>query len=461
MSKNLTRRRFLAAATATGAGVALGGAAASTQFKAGVGRVPITPQGPIWMSGYAARTRPSDGVIHDLWAKALVMEDGSGGRVVIVTTDLIGLAREVSDEVAARLKKKHGIERSQLVLNSSHTHSGPVVWPNLKSMYFIGAEDRDHLVQYSKKLTDDLVRVVDAAMADRGPAQVSVGHGSAGFAMNRREPNPKGVRIGVNQKGPVDHDVPVLKVSAPDGKLRAVLFAYACHNTTLGGDLYKINGDYAGFAEIELERALPGTTAMFMILCGADQNPAPRGKVELAEKHGRSLAEAVRRVLAGELRPVRGPIRTAYEVISLDFAPHQRARFEKDLTSTNRYIQTRAKLMLEAYDNGRPVRSMPYPVQAVRWNDDLALVALGGEVVVDYALRLKRENPKENLIVAGYTNDVPCYIPSVRVLREGGYEPVDSMIYYGQPGPFSENVEETVIGACRKVLKETGARVSR
>ncbi|MGA2258897.1 MAG: neutral/alkaline non-lysosomal ceramidase N-terminal domain-containing protein, partial [Thermoguttaceae bacterium] len=365
---------------------------------------------------------------------------------------------ELAEEIAARLKAKHGLDRSQVVINSSHTHSGPVVWPNLKSMYFLGPEDRDRLIQYSKELTDDIVHAVDVAIADRAPAQVSVGHGSVGFAANRREPTPKGMRLGVNQNGPMDHDVPVLTVAAPNGKLRAVLFAYACHNTTLGGDCYRINGDYAGFAQIELEKALPGATAMFAILCGGDQNPQPRGTVELAREHGKALADEVRRVLGGPLRPVRGPIQTAYEVTELVFAPHERATFEKEAAGADKFKQSRAKLMLAAYDAGRPVRALPYPVQAFRFGNDLTCLALAGEVTVEYGLRLKRELPRENLVVMGYANEVPCYIPSRAVLQGGGYEPVESMIYYGQPGPFAETVEETVIAAGHRVLKQTGVK---
>lgn len=434
------------------------GSLQGAEFRAGVGRKVITPEKPLWMSGYAARTHASEGVLHDLWAKALALQDERGGRVVIVTTDLIGLPRQISDEVAARAGKKLGLKRSEILFTTSHTHSGPAVWSNLDVMFDWPPADRELAVAYSRKLTDDLAAVIEAAVADLKPAQLSVGHGSAGFAINRREPTPKGVRIGVNAKGPVDHDVPVLKVAGPDGKLRAVLFGYACHNTTLGGDLYKINGDYAGFAQIELEKALPGTTAMFSILCGADQNPNPRGKVEHAQQYGKELAEAVQKVLSGDLRPVRTPIRTAFEVVNLEFAPQDRAVFEKEAKGQDRYRARRAKLMLKALDEGRPIRSTPYPVQAVRLGDDLVLVALGGEVVVDYALRLKREFPKENLVAIGYANDVMCYIPSLRVLREGGYEVSDSMIYYGQPGPFADNVEETVIVACRKVLEQTGAK---
>ena len=99
-------------------------------------------------------------------------------------------------------------------------------------------------------------------------------------------------------------------------------------------------------------------------------------------------------------------------------------------------------------------------MQAVRFGRDLTLLALGGEPVVDYALRLKRELPGENLIVAGYCNDVMCYIPSRRVLPEGGYEAVDNTIYYGQPGPFAESVEEAIVAAVRRVAeaRRPGAR---
>lgn len=434
------------------------GSLQAAEFKAGVGRVVITPQSPMWMCGYAARTRPSDGVIHDLWAKALVLEDGAGGRAVIITTDLIGFPREVAEELAARLHEKFGIERSQLLLSSSHTHCGPVVWPGIRVMFDFNTEELKAAMEYNRKLVDALVSAVGKAMDDRAPAQLAVGHGAVDFAINRRQAATSGVRIGLNPKGPVDHDVPVLKVAGPDGKLRAVLFAYACHNTTLGGDFYKINGDYAGFAQIELEKAHPGAAAMFMILCGADQNPHPRGTLELAEQHGKSLAKEVDRVLASQLRPVRPRVRTAYQVVKLEFAAQERATFEKEAQSDHVFRRRRAKLMLEAFDAGRPVRDTPYPVQAVRLGDDLTLIALGGEVVVDYALRLKREFPKENLIAAGYSNDVMCYIPSVRILREGGYEANDSMIYYAQPGPFAESVERTVVDACKQVLSQTGAK---
>lgn len=252
--------------------------------------------------------------------------------------------------------------------------------------------------------------------------------------------------------------MPVLQIADEQGHPRAVLFGYACHNTTLGGDSYRICGDYAGFAQLEFEAAHPGVTALFMILCGADQNPNPRGTVPLATQYGRDLAQEVGRVLAGPLRPVHPPLRTAFERVDLELAPHTRETFQEESKSPDRFKRRRAALMLQAYDEGRPVRQVSYPVQALRLGTDLSLLALGGEVVVDYALRAKREFPAENLVVSGYCNEVMCYIPSQRVLQEGGYEPVVSMIYYGQPGPFRETVEETVFASIHRVLTRVGAK---
>jgi hypothetical protein len=314
------------------------------------------------------------------------------------------------------------------------------------------------LREYAARLRDDLVSVIGKAIADLSPAEVAYGTGEVGFAMNRREPTAGGVKIGVNPSGPVDRTVPVLKVSAPDGRVRAILLAYACHNTTLGGDIYQLGGDYAGFAEARLESDYPGAAAMFMSLCGGDQNPNPRGTFALAEQHGEALAAEVRRVLAGTLAPVRGPLRAAFLATSLPFAPRQRAEYEADLQNpkASGSLVRRARKMIAALDSGHPVREVSYPVQAVRFGKDLTLLALGGEVVVDYDLRAKREYSGEPLIVAGYSNAVMGYIPSERILREGGYEAVDNLIYYGQPGPFASGVEARVFDAIRKVMKKVG-----
>ena len=440
------------------------------EFQAGVARVKITPPQPFWMSGYSSRTNQSMGVFQDLWSRALALRDPKGHRVVIVTSDLIGLHHSVSDAVFAQAKKRFKLDRADVLLCCSHTHSGPVVGLNLNVMFDFTAEDKQRVQEYAAHLADNLVNVIGDALKDLAPARLATGHGSAGFAANRRRVKSSNVTMEPNPAGPVDHDVPVLKVTSPDGKLRAILFGYACHNTTIGGkgpklaDFYKIHGDYAGQAEADLETLHPGAAAMFTILCGADQNPEPRSSFELAVQHGKTLGTEVERVTGTELRPVRGPIHSAFQSIQLDFAPHTRQTFEEEIKKAGESKKTdskfhirRANLMLAAYDQHHPVRQTVYPVQAIRFGNDLTLIALGGEVVVDYQLRCKREFPNENLMAIGYANDVMCYIPSLRVLREGGYEVDTSMIYYGQPGPLAENVEEKIFKAIHQVMAKAGA----
>ena len=145
------------------------------------------------------------------------------------------------------------------------------------------------------------------AAADVAPADLAWGTGRADFAVNRRnndQSKAAELREQIALQGPVDHDVPVLRVAGADGKPKAIVCGYACHCTTLSFNQF--TGDYAGFAQIDLERSYPGAQAMFVAGCGADQNPLPRGAVAQAEDYGRQLAEAVGRVLDAPMRPVAG-----------------------------------------------------------------------------------------------------------------------------------------------------------
>jgi neutral ceramidase len=423
-------------------------------LRAGAARVKITPAVPVWLTGYALRTHPANSVFADIYAKALAIDDGHRGRVVIVTTDLIGLPRTVSDAAANRIEQRFGLKRSQVLFNSSHTHTGPTIWPNLEIMLDLTVEQQAPLREYADRLTEQLVEVAGEALRSLVPARLSYAQGEAGFATNRRAAVLRKAHPGRDVPAPVDHSVPVLRVERRDGSLLAVLFGYACHNTTLTAEFYEVSGDYAGFAQAEIERTHPGATALFLMLCGGDQNPDPRSSHELVMKHAHDLAEAVERTMKSPMIRVAGPVRSAYESIDLPLAAHSRKQFEEEAFNSDVFRRRRASAMLRAYDLGKPINSVKYPVQAMHFKG-LTLIALGGEVVVDYALRLKREFPGEPLVVAGYSNVVMSYIPSLRVLNEGGYEAEDAMIYYGLPGRYTDDVEEQVIEAARRVLLQT------
>jgi neutral ceramidase len=422
-------------------------------YKVGLARAVITPAKPMWMSGYGGRNKPSEGKLHDLNAKALAIEDPTGHRVLVYTTDLIGLPNSLSEAVAAEIKVSHKLERKDILLTCSHTHSGPVVAGNLESMYDLPAEQWDLVKAYGAELRGTLIRIGREALDGLAPAKLEWGTGKTTFACNRRLPTPQGYVNSTNPNGPVDHSVPVLRVSSPDGKLRAALFGYACHNTTL--DFYQWCGDYAGFAQINFELKHPGATAMFFIGCGADANPLPRRTVELCEKYGRMLAEAVDAVLEGPMHPVAGPIGTAFTRVDLPFEKLPSGQeLETAAKSQDKYQRCWARTLLaQIAEKGKLDAAYSCPLEVWQVGNDLTWVAISGETVVDYSLRLKRELGPDNTWVAGYCNDVYAYIPSQRVLKEGGYEGESSQIIYGMPSKWAPVLEERIIQAVHEMAK--------
>ena len=160
--------------------------AAHPQWKAGLAQVIITPQKPLWMAGYAARTKPSEGTYQELYAKALALEDHAGKRAVLVTSDLLGFPAAVSHNIFEQVEKRHHLRRDQLLLSSSHTHTGPVIGKMLQVAYPMNAQQWADVEAYTSELESKIVKLMGTALKSLRPARLSFGHGEAGFAKNRR-----------------------------------------------------------------------------------------------------------------------------------------------------------------------------------------------------------------------------------------------------------------------------------
>ncbi|WP_145030132.1 neutral/alkaline non-lysosomal ceramidase N-terminal domain-containing protein [Caulifigura coniformis] len=427
----------------------------SAEWKAGAASAVITPKTMMWLAGYAARTKPADGVDMDLFAKALVLDDAAEGPLAIVTVDLVSVPREVRLAAAERIHKEHGISPARLLINASHTHSGPEmrVW---RTGNTDDSEKREREAkEYCAFLVETFAKIVGEAHSKRVPVDVDYTHARCGFSMNRRRPTGKGYQNAPYSDGPVDQRVPVLRVvgKAPKQEL-AVLFGYACHCTILSGQ--KFSGDYAGAAQAFLEAKHPGAVALFMNGCSGDQNPYPRRDPDYVEAHGRSLALAVEAALETPPRPLSGPIKSALREIPLRFDRlPTRPELETRAKSSDKLDARLATELLERLDAGEALpKDYPYPVQVIRLGSDLTLVALGGEVVVDYSLRLQRDINDAVVWVAGYSNDVMTYIPSRRVWDEGGYEGGDAMKWNLFPARWHPDLEEDIVKAVLDVRKD-------
>ena len=353
-------------------------AKAAPGWKAGVASVVITPEEPMWMAGYGGRDHSSEGTLHDIWAKALVLEDENGKQVVLITSDLLGFPKGMSDNVRDRLEEKFDLTRDEVMMNASHTHSAPVLEQALVDIYPLEDEDRKKVVDYTRKLEDMLVELVDNAIKSLQPAEIYADNGVARFQVNRRNNKEATLHQQTELKGPGDPAVPVIKVENGAGDLIAIAFGYACHPTVLSG--YEWSGDYPGFAQLELEEAFPGTTALFFQGAGADQNPLPRRTVPLARQYGRTLAAAVRRVLEeDDMQKLSPRLTTAYSEVDLQLStPPTEQELAKKAEELSGYQKRWATRMYNEVKAGKkPIETYPYPLQARKIGEQPVMSLVG------------------------------------------------------------------------------------
>jgi len=469
----VSRREFLATATAAGTALVGGLAPAAEAERAKAGLIPVgmakidvTPDYPVRLPGYAGRKTESAGVLQRLWAKALAIGGDAGdGPAVMLTMDNCGVPENVTEAVAAQLKAKAGIPRERVVICSSHTHTAPWLEGFLPLHYVepIPRDHQDRIRRYTQQTTDWLVQVALQAIDSRTLGRLAWTQGRVGFAANRRVlVDGKWARFGVTPDGPIDHSLPMLRVTDANGKLLGVVVNYACHCTTMSGN--SIHGDWAGCAQEYIEAAHRGAIAMISIGCGADTNPEPRSSTEATEQHGRAFADEVNRLLAGPFTSLeQGPV-ARIRRIELPFdTPPTQEEFAKRLAagqapnagSTAKRLGYHAERMLEHIRrDDRVPATLGYSVGTWTFGSDLAMVFLPGEVVIDFVLRLKKELDGDRLWVTAYANDVPCYIPSKRILKEGGYEADSSMTSYARPCRFAPSVEDQIVSTVKAILPE-------
>jgi putative membrane-bound dehydrogenase-like protein len=417
-------------------------------YKVGVAEVDITPAHPVRLNGFGFRRAESEGTNHQIHARALTIRHATDAHpVLLMTVDVLGIPATVRAELAKRLKAKLPPER--LAITATHTHCGPMLTGANPTLFGVPIPEDHirHIDQYTSVFLDKLEGVALAALRDTQPAKLFWGVGTVGFAKNRRTAG-----------GPTDHDLPVLVArDASTNEVRAVYTSYACHCVTLSHN--KVGGDWAGYAAEAIRDRFPRAVGLVSIGCGADQNPdagVTGDKVEAAQVQGRQVADEVRRLLGGYLAPVRGRVECILASLALPLAdPPDRKGWEEKARRSDA-VGHHARTQLGRLDRREPLATaVDYPVQTWAFGDSLAMVHLPGEVVVDYSARLKGALDRGRLWVTAYTNANPCYIPSERVLKEGGYEGGGAMVYYDLPAPFRPGLEDAIVG---EVKARLGAR---
>ena len=422
------------------------------EMEFGLAKVEITPTRPLRLSGYGNRDRPFEGIDAPLWARSLAIRDDKGELTVWTTVDLLGISPAMREEVLAQLSDAK-ISSARFTLCATHTHTAPQMKGVASNLFGpkMNAAEIDAMNEYTAFAVKQIAGSIRDAIKSISPGKLELGWGKAGFAVNRRVlKDGKWSGFGIQKDGPIDNRVPVLRVTDAKGKVRGIIFNYACHATTLPGEYNRLSGDWPGFAAAGLEETFPDAIALSMIGCGADANPEPRGTLDLAKQHGVAARDAVIDVLKKPMVEIKTAPSAILGYAGLPSDRPNRVELTARLASKDPVIQQHAKNMLSILERkDRLPETYPAPIQIIRFDGELTMIFLGGEVVVDYTLRIDRElaaiAPAEKLWITAYSNDVYGYLASERMRKEGGYEFDYSMYFYNQPGPWSSGTEEVVI----------------
>ncbi len=390
----------------------------------GMSKAIITPPLGMELAGYGQQ-RASESVLDELELRAFwFQEEATGQAACLITADLLGFSDTLTPAIRNELAERFGIRPEAILLAASHTHSGPQTCENAARAG--GPPDPD----YIRQLRGWLVEAVAEAREKTQPVTLHVGRGKlSGYAINRRvlvdgvavmAPNPEGKR---------DDEVTVLTCrEEATGSVRAVLFHYTCHPTVMG-DL-RITGDYPGAARRHVEQAFEGACAGFLPGCFGDVRPDctvmgrkafRRGIPEDVAAFGKALGEEIVRVVNETTEPLTPRLfaRAESVVLPLAMEPEQR-------------ILSLQRLDLAA---------------------ELTLVAMGGEICVDYGDFIKAQRPPGGAIPIGYANGMIGYIASARLFPEGGYEPDTSHEVFDLPSPFQPSIEPILQEAIRAILQ--------
>jgi len=462
-------RWWIAGAALLGTAIAFragNAAGAEPEWQVGLARACITPDEPVWLYGYAGKTRfrPYEAVLDDVFAKAMAVRSGGGEPAVLIAADLCVLREPEETELCEVIMRRTGLARRQILLNWSHTHSGPMIGTSDLNRYPVPPDDLEATRAYTAALWNKLADVAAAALDAMEPARLSWGVGEIDFVKNRRLFDGEGKYrgMGPNPNRYADRAVPVLRIDAIDGRPRGLVFGCACHAVTLGARSNKLSGDYPGYARRYVEARLPGVETLFVQGCGADANPDPRDtddQEHVVRAQGERLGAEVCRVAAGALHPVAGPLRVEFARIDLPMQPVPAPARLEELAKGPFWQSHNARRILEARERGEPIPThYRAPLAVWQFGDDLTLVAISGEVVSDYVALVGEAIGTDRLWVAGYCNQVFGYLPSAKVLEEGGYETLG--LVSAHVGWFAPGAQDVVVEQVRSLSRKAGRKPS-
>lgn len=440
----------------------------SEVVRAGFARADITPHPDCILDGFAGRDHGCEGIHDNLSVTVLALARG-GDIAIIAGFDLLELIDSQVDEIWRRIQDRFGIGRNRVFLNCSHTHAGPMMRTRFNRKFCQGMECHPD-AEYIETIISRTVNTAAHAIDNLEPARILYGLGETHIGINRRardtsiyKNRPAGYTGFFanfpNPGKPVDRTCFVLNVTRPDGTPMGLVFTASCHPTTMSYDNYLVSAEYPGVARRILEESLNGAPALFLQGIGGDvkprrvaqENSFRSGDYMDVEAVGRELADDVGRILKGTMTPLDVNIASAVTRIELPFnVDWGTSAFDTyDTDGQPDYRRNWAKRWKERLADGEtPPKSIPLTLGLLELGNGIRIPTVSGEVLTDIGLKIRDHVDIGVTVPLGYTNGRVGYIPDSPVLREGGYEGVETVFFTeGMPAPWREDIDDTLLNA--------------
>jgi neutral ceramidase len=432
-------------------------------MRAGFAKVCITPPTGTVMEGYGARdTRGgSQGVLDDLFARALYLNDGRRAAMILAF-DVCFFEPETVAELKANVSDRTGLPPEFILLNTSHTHSGP------RLTHWYGIEPDQN---YIRSLIGKAGEVASEAQLAARDAALHAGMGRTALPVSRRIVGNDGrARWGASPHGRVCDALPVCVVRNGDGGTMSILFSVSCHPSTINS--WEISADYPGAACRALNEHWNTQGAMFLQGAGGDAKPCTtavmndqwrRGAPDDVVAAGEQVAGEVDDVIRRGLIPIEPELRACKTEWRW---PMQSAPSRSDLEAVRNdpkaNVQRRqwAAKMLRVLDGeGRFQDHAVIGMHFLQLGRPLRFVGVEGEAVAELGLDMLRAFPEGVTFPMGYTNSTLLYLPADHMFAEGGYE-VESYWEYGYPAPLAPGGLASLASAIARVARESTSQIS-
>lgn len=447
-------------------------------LRAGVGRTDITPPDSSFLEGFAGRDHCAEGVHDRLKATALALSDGVR-HAVILTLDILDFPDSLVELVWKKVQTHYHIEPRQILINSSHTHAGPMVWPRIPSRQVTDSRFLIPDERYLHTLVENVVTAVGKALGNIRPARARWGVGETRIGICRRardvsvyRGDPSGyLGLFANLPNPdkeVDRTCPVLFLTDPENCPVALMFGASCHPTTMSHDNYLVSAEYPGAARRVLEDRI-GVPALFLQGMGGDVKPRRvaeehsfrSGTYEDVDAVGEELARDVLQVMDHGLEPLEMRLGYALRRFPVPLAPEWDMTTYRGLLGEENPTHRRAwaEWWLDRFESGTAIpREVNMTLSILQLSPTIRFLGTAGELLTDLGVKLRGLFPEGNTFPLGYSNGRTGYLPDSTVLREGGYEALESIFFSPHmPAPWRGDIDETLAAAFRELEREAAA----